>query len=68
MKQFSLIVFAFVFEGLALWGIGENTALRIRYDRFMKYPVSEKKRGYEKQRSQTGYKRGNQISKSGLVV
>ena len=25
-----------------MWGLGENTALRTRYDRFMNYPVAEK--------------------------
>jgi hypothetical protein len=42
MKQFLLIVSIFIFEGVALWGLGENTALRARYDRFMNYPVAEK--------------------------
>jgi hypothetical protein len=42
MKQFLLIIFAFVFEGLTLWGLGEHTSLREHYDKLMNYPVAEK--------------------------
>ena len=42
MKQCLLIVSIFVFEGVALWGMGEKAGLRRHYDRFMNYPVNEK--------------------------
>ena len=42
MKKFLLITLTFIFEGIALWGLGQHTALRTRYDRFMNYPVAEK--------------------------
>lgn len=42
MKKILLITFTFVFEGIALWSLGQHTGLRTRYDRFMKYPVAEK--------------------------